>query len=180
MTIYEDDDEQKDETAQEFRMEIREITKEAMRKFEEMMTRKFNELEEQIEDYHRLPITSKQQDDNKTDPTMQDLQKEKDKKTIYNNKIQDNTDEDGDGSGEDGDDNKDGDDDDNNDDRDDDGDGDDDKDEDGDDDEDDDSDNGNDNRKKKKEKMDDNKTTGSQHEKQQQKSRTDVYSTEQR
>ena len=52
MALYEDDDEQEDKSAQEFRMELWEITEKAMRKFEDIMTRKFNKLEEQIEDNH--------------------------------------------------------------------------------------------------------------------------------
>jgi len=76
MDINQDDDEKEDNAAQEVRTEIQEITEKAMKKFGEMITRKFNELEERIEDYHRLLITTKQQDDGKTDFTINDRMKE--------------------------------------------------------------------------------------------------------
>ena len=63
MQVYEEDNKQEKIGAQKFRTEIWTINKKSMMEFNNITTRKFNEVEQQIGDYLRLLITTNQQDD---------------------------------------------------------------------------------------------------------------------
>ena len=67
--VYENNEEQKEKEAQEFRTEIREITNKAMMVFRDLATSKFNEMEQQIGNHLRLLVTKNQQDDETKDNT---------------------------------------------------------------------------------------------------------------